>query len=278
MRCVLLVLVLLAMSCRVVCAADETNHWTKIESLLGPTRSLESSPKAREYLKSLTKDQTLTALRQFGTMCEVKYPVGPKWPELQLAVMLLLEFYSEPGGGLSDEAFDKLLAGMADKKEGAFFRYALALQVGEGEYGDHLSKKQKERVIDTCLAVLHDRQAAVMVRAECGAAAARHLSKTYSRIIGSDDAVKELRRTDLERFRKVFKLIDSGKFKLAARTNEQLAPCRQRIQDLRKGLVALQKDIREPEYLKKKVEAYIYWLDRLPLIKVKELDSKPPKG
>jgi hypothetical protein len=289
-------------SCTVVsCASDDNDYWSRIEELAKKGTS-EANVEGRKYLMSLTKDQTLTALRQYGKVAEAKYSVD-KWPQLIPNVALIMAFYAEPiqfsdkefatlsdktkrelqagliRGPLSEEAFDKLIAGIADRKEETFFRYALAdYSVLKEGVGPSLSKAQKERLFDTYLSVVNDRQSPEVVRRECCDAAKEVLRREGWRIIYADDVVKELMRSGTpERRSKLDSLLTSGEIKLTPKTIEQLALWRRRIEDFRKKMVSLQDDEREPKSLRETAARYAAWLDNSPLMKVQGLDSSWPK-
>lgn len=274
MRRVCLSLLVLALGAGPVRPADEPDYLATLRELAGGG-PLEKSPKAREYLKRLTIDQTLTALRQLGAVVEAETPVE-RWPESALPVMILMEFYAEPSGRLSDDAFMKLAGGIANKKESDFFRYALAMQVG-GEYRRRLTDKQKDLAIATCVTALHDRQSPSAVRGRCGYAATMLLLETYDSIVSSDDGVKELRHRDPERARNVDSLIASGQLRLTSDTRQQLAPWQRRIRDLRKSLVVIQEEGKESAPLKKQAAMYTKWLGRPALLNGAEPDSNSPK-
>ena len=283
-------------------ASEKNNYGSKILEL-AKKGTAQGNPELVKYLKSLTKEQLLTALRQYCKAMEGKTPTEMEWAEV--TSMRILVCYAEPlkRSDLSDEefrkmrrgkkrrledglvparftneAFEKVIAGIADRKEGTYFRYTLLDIFSTKEFFPVLSKPQKERFLDTCLTVLNDRKSPDMVRSKCiDVMSKRIFQREYSHIIHVDDVVKELQRTSEEELRNLVSLINSGEIKLTTKTIEQLAPWRRRIQDLRKKLVDLQEDEQEPKSLKMEAKRQLYWLDRLPLIKVKEPDSKPPK-
>ncbi len=133
--------------CTAVCyASDNNDYWLKIKELIGKGTPQDHA-KTKKYLMSLTKDQTLTALRQYGETVEAEYSAD-MWPQMVPTAWLIMECYAEPPrlsveelaklpahvrrnyeaggvpGPLSDKAFNKLVTGIANNKEGIFFRYS----------------------------------------------------------------------------------------------------------------------------------------------------------
>lgn len=273
-------------------ASEENNYWLKIEEL-SKKDTPQGNPELAKHLKSLTKEQLLTALRQYCKSMEGKSPTEMEWAEV--TAMRILVCYAEPlkRSALSDEefrkmrrgkqrnleaglvparftkeAFEKVIAGIADRKEGTYFRYTLLDIFRTKEFYPVLSKLQKERFLDTCLAVLNDRATPDKVRSKCIDVMSRIFQREYLQTIYADDVVKELHRTNTDM--QLSSLIRSGEAKLTAKTREQLAPLRRRIQDLRKKLADLLEDEREPKSLKKEAKRQLYRLDRLPLINAKD--------
>ena len=61
-------------SCAIVSrASDDNDYWLKIKKLAGRGGTPQDNTAVRKYLMSLTKDQTLTALRQYSKTVEAKY-------------------------------------------------------------------------------------------------------------------------------------------------------------------------------------------------------------
>ncbi|NQU23713.1 MAG: hypothetical protein HQ567_20720 [Candidatus Nealsonbacteria bacterium] len=284
-------------------ASEEDNYGLKVVEL-AEKGTAHGSPELVKYLKSLTKEQLLTALRQYSKVVEAQTPTEAEWaPVISMCIMVC---YAEPlkRSDLSDEefrkmrrgtkrrledglvparftneTFEKVIAGIADRKEGTYFRYTLLDIFSTKEFFPVLSKPQKERFLDTCLTVLNDRKSPDMVRSKCiDVMSKRIFQREYSHIIHEDDVVKELQRTSEEELRNLVSLINSGEIKLTTKTIELLAPWRRRIQDLRKKLADLQEDEREPKSLKKEAKGQLYWLDRLPLINAKDPAPKPLKN
>ena len=244
----------------------------------------------------------MTALRQYSKAVEAKTPTEMEWAPV--ISMRILACYAEPlkRSDLSDEefrkmrrgkqrsleagliparftneAFEKVIAGISDRKEGTYFRYTLLDIFSTKEFYPVLSKPQKERFLDTCLTVLNDRKSPDMVRSKCiNVMSKRIFQREYLQIIYVDNVVKELHRTNTDM--QLSSLIRSGKVKLTEKTREQLAPLRRRIQDLRKKLADLLEDEREPKSLKKEAKRQLYSLDHLPLINTKEPAPKPLKN
>jgi hypothetical protein len=287
----LLLTVVGVVSCAVVsCANDDNDRWSHIEQLL-KNGTGQGAPELVEYLKSLTKDQTLTALRQYANVVERRMPIET-WQDAEPNVAFIMLCYAEPlrfsneefgklpdkarkdlqagllRGPLSDEAFDKMVAGIADRKEGAFFRYALASYAAFKEgTGPSLRKPQKEQLFDTYLVVVSDQRSPEVVRGKCCHSAMRVVEREWWRIIYADDLVKELMSTGApERRHNVNELLNSGEMKPTATTTGELAPWRQKIQDFRKILVALLANEREPKSLKERANLTNSSLDRLPLV------------
>ena len=278
MRCVRALLVLLVSFAHLGCAVPESDHWSRIKEL--SKKPHEDNPELLKYLKSLSKAQTLTALRQAGKEAEAELP-AERWPETGLSVAILMRFYPEPlqrsdlplsdeelrnmrpnrklefeaglwPGRLSDDAFDKLLAGIADRNEGAFFRYALAgYAVFKPRLGPLLTISQKGRLATTYLDVLRDQESPEVVRRECYESATRLLGDERRRIIYGDEAVKKVMRTESsEQRRDLDARIASGAIKLAVEASEALAACERRIRDFEDSLLALRDDERESESLR----------------------------
>lgn len=303
MKYAILLVAILVLGSFSIQASEENNYVSKILELY-KKGTAHGNPELIEYLKSLTKEQLLTALRQYGKVVEATAPTERAWaPVISFGI---LTYYAEPlkRSDLSDKefeemrrgeqvdleagliparftnkSFEKVIAGIVDHTEGTYFRYTLIDVLKTKDFYPILSKTQKERFLNTCLAVSTDRESPAMVRKGCFEALSQIFQREYSRIIYVDDVVKELRRTGPEeRLRNRNSLVNSGEVKLTANTMEQLAPWRQRIQGLRKKLADLLEDEREPKSLKKEAKRHLHWLDRLPLINnTKETAPKPPK-
>lgn len=284
----------------------EGGYWPTIKELLKKDTP-QGNPELAKYLKSLDKEQLLTALRQYCSWIETQPLNKREWAEV--ISMRILVRYAEPlkrsdlpekefqekivrfgkqrnledgliPAGFSDSAFDKLITTIADQKEGAYFRWTLAVLLSDDEYFfPVLSKTQKDRYFDTCLTVLNDRGSPDMARTGCLKALWKVFSREYRHIIYDDDVVKELMGTgSREEERNANSLLDSGKINLTSKTIEQLRPWRKRIFDFRKKLVALLADEQEPEMIRKEAKRQLHWLDRLPLIDVNDTTPKPPKN
>ena len=168
-------------------------------------------------------------------------------------------------GRLTNEAYGNLITGLTDQNEGAFFRWTLVVLLGDDEYFfSVLSKAQKDRYFDTCLAVATNRESPNMVRTGCFEALSKALKREYRHIIYADDVVKELHRTHTDP--QLSSLIRSGEVNFTAKTIQQLDMMRPKIHDLRKRLRNLLKDEQEPKSVKKEARRQLHWLDRLPLI------------
>ncbi len=298
MKYAILLIAILVLGSFSLQASEENNYGSKILEL-DKKGTPQGNPELVKYLKSLTKEQLLTALRQYSKVVEAKTPAEAEWAPV--ISMCILACYAEPlkRSDLSDEEFQKMrrgkqrslevgliparftnksfervIAGISDRKEGTYFRYTLIDVLKTKNFYPILSKTQKERFLNTCLVVSSDRESPAMVREECFEAFSKIFQREYSRIIYADDVVKELRRTGPEeRWRNLNSLINSGEIKLTAKTIEQLAPWQQKIQDFRKKLVMLQEDEREPKSLKEKAKGYLHRFDRLPLLNVQVLDG-----
>ncbi|MEN6451427.1 MAG: hypothetical protein ABFC96_13120, partial [Thermoguttaceae bacterium] len=246
--------------------------------------------------------QTLTALRQFGKIVEAKHS-PMEWPQLKPTAWLIMECYPESPhlspeelaklpdrarrnyqegsvpGPLSEKSFGKLVAAIGDRREGAFFRYALAGWVSVDEdISPELNNSQKEQLFDTYLSVVSDPQSPELVRRECGDIATRLLQREHRRIIYSDDAVKDLMRTGTpERRRALDTLLASGEISLTAKTRERLAPWRQRATEFQKVLVRVKDDEREPQSLKDQATKSLAWLAHSLLLRDSDPAAKRPK-
>ena len=288
------------------CTADEENYWLKFSDLLGKETPQEWAA-AREYLMSLTKDQLLIAVRQYGKIVDEKYPAKGcnGWGVRVIPVYYIMGCYQEPPlsaeeiaklppgrvkrnyeaggvpGPLTDVSYDKLIAGITDNKESAFFRYALARYAAvDNNASPVLNGRQKERLFDTYLAVIIDRKSPEVVRCVCCEMAVELYRRVRWDIIHSDNAVKEWLRKDWSERRgiKSTDMIISGEIKLNAETIKQLEPWQQRAQVLRKQLTYLQDDTREPESLRKLANKHLKELDRLPPLPLQNvLDSSTEK-
>mgnify|MGYP000981257161 CR=1 FL=1 len=292
-RTISIVSFVIGMACYTI-FADENDYWPTIKELLKKETPQEGNPELEKYLKTLTKEQLLTALRQYCRWVDTQPLNHREWAEV--VSMQIMLFYSDPlkrsdlsdeeyerikkrgdadelesghlPGRLSDEEYDILIAGLADPKEGAYFRWTLAVLFCDDEYYfPVLSKSQRDRYFDACLAVATNRESPDMVRTGCLEALWKVFSREYRHIIYKDDVVKKLMGSgspEEERYAK--SLIDSGKIDLTSKTLEQLRPWRDRILDFRKILVALQENEQETEMIKKNAKRQLHWLDRFPLI------------
>lgn len=280
---------------------EENDYWPVIKELL-KKETPDGNPELLKYLKSLKSEQLLTALRQYCRWAETQPPDLRPWPgAISMQIML---YYAEPlkrsdlsdeeferikkrgdlddlnagglPGRLTNDAFEKLIAGITDQNEGAYFRWTLAVLLSDDEYYfPVLSKSQRDRYFNTCLAIATDRQSPDIARRGCLEALWKVFSREYRHIIYEDDAVKQLMGTGShEEERKAKSLLDSGKIDLTSKTLKQLRPWRERIYDFRNKLVDLLEDEHELESLKKEARRHLHWLDRLPLINAKDSDSK----
>ncbi len=105
--------------------AEEENYWETIAAL-AKDGTARGKHELDAYLKSLTRDQMLTAARQYSAIVERTVP-REDWAVTAFNAIFPLAYYSEPGGGLSDESLDKLVVIIADQEEGEYFRFAMAL-------------------------------------------------------------------------------------------------------------------------------------------------------
>jgi len=230
-----------------VCAADEPDYFAKIAEL-AKKGTAYANPELEQYLKSLTRDQMLTAARQYCRTYEKKV-TRDLWGPACGGVGLCLVYFPEKTGSLSDESLDKVIACISDPKEGEFFRYAIA-QVPQKHIMD-MTEGQRQRLAEAYVSVLRDREAPASVRIHCGVGANRCVSEAYRVIVYADAGVKELSRTGTnEQRRNLASLVASGEIKLNAKTMKQLDAWKPRIRELRQTLVALD-DKQEPADLKK---------------------------
>jgi len=310
MKTIVIFNILIALACCVSLASAEEDYWAKARKFMMDAENAKT-PGARavhheawiKYLKSLTKKQLLTALRQYGKEVEATPPPEREWAPV--ISMRILSCYAEPlkRSDLSNEkfqkmrrgkqrsleagliparftnkSFEKLIAGISDRKEGTYFRYTLIDVLRTKNFYPILSKTQMEQFLNTCLAVSSDRESPDMVREKCLEAFSYIFQREYSRIIHANDVVEELRGTGLPtQSRELSSLLNSGKVKLTAKTLEQLEPWRQKVKCFRKALVALQEDERASKSLKGEAKSHLHLLDRLPLLNVPNADSKPLK-
>ncbi|MEN6451426.1 MAG: hypothetical protein ABFC96_13115 [Thermoguttaceae bacterium] len=291
MRYTLLAFVFLAVAIQTPLAvwSAQRNYWLEIEGLLKKDTP-QGNPELVKYLKSLTKEQLLTALRQYSKAMEVNAAVEREG--MLTNAMRILICYAEPlkRSDLSDEeyrkmrpgkqksleagliparftneAFEKVIAGISNREESPMFRYALLDIFSTKEFYPVLSTMQKDRFLDSCLMVLNDHKSPDMVRSKCiNVMSKRILQKEYLQVIYADDVVRKLhdKNTDMQ----VDSLIRSKKVKLTAKTSEQLEPLRRKIDDLRTRLEDLVKDEREPESLRDEARRQLHSLNRLPPI------------
>jgi len=273
---------------------EENDYLSKIEELCKKDTP-QGYPELVKYLKSLTKEQLWTALRQYCKSVEAKLP----FDEMNWSPVIpthILMFYAEPlkrsdisddeydriikrgdadeleagliPGRFTDESFGKLITVLSDPKEGAYFRWILAcLLSGDEDFFPALSKTQEDRFFETCLAVSGDRNSPNIVRRVCLDTLGGVFRREYRFIIYDDTVLKELMGAgSREEERKANSLLYSGKINLTSKTIEKLKPWRERIFDFRKKLMALLADEQEPEMIKKEAKRQLHWLDRLPLI------------
>lgn len=305
MKHLLLVFIGVAIYVFCACANDENDYWTKIRELYGKG-SPHDRTAVREYLNSLTKDQMLTALRQFSKTVEAEATdeaqLRPMFQSVFITVSLIMSgYYEQPSiseeeldklprrsrkkyeegsvpGPLTEDAFAKLIACISNNKEGKFFRCALAGWATTDDVSPDLSNSQKERLFDTCLSVVSDRQSPEVVRCQCCDAAKEVLRREAWRITYADDVVKELLRTGTpEQKRNLDSLLCSGEIKLSSKTIEQLVPWGQRLKDFRKQMLLLQNDEQEQKSLGEQARQYVIWLERSPLASITAPPDKRAK-
>ena len=143
--------------CHAVGASTEEDYWGKARKFMMDAEHAEASEDRAvrgeawiKYLKSLTKEQLLTTLRQYSKEVEAQTPSEREWASV--VSMRILACYAEPlrRSDLSDgefkemrrgkqrsleagliparftnESFEKLIAGISDSEEGIYFRYTL---------------------------------------------------------------------------------------------------------------------------------------------------------
>ena len=280
--------------------ADD-NYWLKIEEL-SRKDTPQGNPELTKYLKTLTKEQLLTALRQYTKAMEIKMPHEANW--VFVPAMRIFLCYAEPlkRSDLSDEEYNKMRRGkkrrledglvparftkrafenvidcISDRNEGTLFRYTLVEMFGSKEFYSILSKAQKMHLFDTCLEVLKDHAAPDMVRSKCCDIAKETLQQECWQLIHADGRVKELMGSGLQdRQHTLESLLISGEIRLTTKTIELLVPWMQRVEDFRKEMVALQSGEQTPESLRKLAAKYVSWLDDLPLMKTKGGNSIQP--
>ncbi len=251
--------------------ADGENYWETIVAL-AKNGTARGKHELDAYLKSLTRDQMLTAARQNSTIAERTVP-REDWAVAAFNVIFPLAYYSEPGGGLSDESLDKLLAVIADQEEGEYFRFALARIVPD-KYSSHLTASQHQRVVKTLSLILRDETAPERLRHACCDGLRTLLPQAYRAVVYSDPTVREIQRTGpRERFQNVFSLIDAGEVQLAEETKARLVEPRKRIHAFRDILTAIAQDETEPERLRRFAGACLTTTAALPLL---ELEPKEP--
>jgi hypothetical protein len=301
-RSALAALVAVVLCAPVLFADEEAQYWPQIKELREKSTP-SGNPELIKHLRSLTKDQMLTALRQLGKEMEAEVPPEQwKGPYGVTAVMMIMRYYPDPcpqsafsdeqvrhmkddvrrefeagtlPGPLSDGDFDKLVALIADKKEQTFARYALlAHYLLNSDAVPPPTSAQRERLLNVCFALLRDNQAPAALRCASVDAAWSILDEGYRHVIYSDAAVKEMRADATgDRWRNLDAILDSGEIKLAPGTMKELGPWRRSVQDFRSTLIALQEDDRQPESLGSEAKRHVSFIDRLPLIRVNEEDE-----
>ncbi len=251
--------------------AEEENYWETIVAL-AKDGTASGKQEFGDYLKSLTRDQMLTAARQYSAIAERTVP-REDWAVAASNVAFPLAYYSEPGGGLSDESLDKLLAIIADQEEGEFLRFALARIVPD-KYSLRVTAAQEQRITETMCPILRDKKAPERLRHACCSGLRTLLPQAYTAVIYSDPAVREVQRTGpRERFWNVFSLIDAGEVQLAEETKTRLVEPRKRIHALRDILTAIAQDESEPEVLRRFAEGCLTTTATLPLLELEAKES-----
>ncbi len=253
--------------------AEEDNYYETIVAL-AKDGTASGKQELGAYLKSLTRDQMLTAARQYSRIAQGKVP--PAMGTMNLG--LVLAYYREDTGGASDDSLDKLLAIIADDNETEFLRHALANMLYGGFFGfpRRFADGQEERVLKTLISVLCDKAAPPALRHQCSVSLRGLLQEAYTAVIYSDPAVREVQRTGpRERFQNVFSLIDAGEVQLAEETKARLVEPRKRIHALRDILTAIAQDESEPERLRRFADACLTSTATLPLL---ELEARARKG
>ncbi|MBN2024186.1 MAG: hypothetical protein JW809_15490 [Pirellulales bacterium] len=263
MRRAIPLLIILAAGCMVARASDDGEHWTKIATL-AKNSTPEGAAELRQYLKSLTREQMLAAARQYSGTVANTLPERD-WGPAVANIGLALAYYGDENGGLSDASLDRLLAFVADSEETAFFRFAMADVIG-GEFGSHLTSEQTDRVLVAFTTALRDSQTPAMVRDKCCRSLRGMLQGGYRMVIYSDPAVREVRRTSMERWRDILSLIDRGEVALSAESREQLAVWRRRVHDFRKTLSDVSRNKQEATSLRTLAELCLQSTARLPLL------------
>ena len=188
-----------------------------------------------------------------------------------------MTYYQEEDGSLSDASLDRLLAIIADTSDGTFFRFALATLVYD-RYASQacLTDSQQTRVVATLSNVLRDRRSPEAVRHACCGSISGVLQKWYLRIVYSDAAVREVRRTGTKEQRgDIDGLVDSGKIPLAAVTKAQLLPKWLQVRVFREILTMIAHDEVEPSDLRRLAQACLDSTAKLPLLNSESFKSAP---
>lgn len=240
-----------------------SGYWPKI-SELSKQGTPRGNPALEKYLKSLTEEQMLIALRECCEEAEKNVP-KEKWEQVVLPAMIVLNFYGDRKGRLSDEDLDNLLILIADKKEGELFREALVRVLYEKHWGQ-LNKNQNKRSIKTLSSLLNDKGVSLRLRILCCRKLELRFGRDYRKIIYADDNVRRL-RNDKEKWRNLFNLLDIGKVRINNETKKALLSLKEQSDDYTTILVKILKDETEPPDLKKRVQKSLNAINKLTLLK-----------
>ncbi|MBN1909668.1 MAG: hypothetical protein JW818_08015 [Pirellulales bacterium] len=266
MRFAIALYVLLATGPVLAKEADAPDYWSNIVEL-SKKGTPAGNPELERYLESLTRDEMLTAARQCARSLQNTLR-DDEWGPGVFSIGLVLSKYGEKDGSLSDESLDKLLAILADPKEPAFLRFALA-NMANGRFESRLTAKQTDRCVKRLTDVLRDDHAPERARDECCRSARSILESRYKTLIYLDPAVREVRRTSLERWREIDSLLDKGDVQLSAATKKKLANWRDRVHAFRKILTRIEENDREPTKVRIAASVCLKTTERLPFLNEK---------
>lgn len=230
----------------VQCGCRSNDYWPRIKEL-SARGTHQENPELEAYLKGLTQPEMIIAARECCSEIERVIP-EERWPEASMNVLLALCYYGGHNALTSktlkrESDYDALLAIVADKKEGRFFRQSLAMISSRNAR----SIGRYERLFQCVAEILADREEHTQIHALGTRALSEALDGFVERAIQGDEQfrahVKAARKArdswTMQDLEGVHVLVRKGQLALTEQTRDTLANYQEVFARMRTALIAM---------------------------------------
>jgi hypothetical protein len=239
----------------------EASVWLRIKEL-SQFDTAQGNPQLEAYLQTLTRPQMLEAGRECCKQATDRIP-QERWEEGVLPMALILSFYANQDGALSEDALNQLLDCLASENEMALFRETI-LRLLRQRYWEQLTENQYKQSRQCFLAIFLDKKTPERLRVLSCHELAQALAENHRRIIISDTNV-QLIRNDKQKWRKIDELVQRGDIRLESETLKALDVLQDKITNITSRLTKLSQDSVESEQIKDAVKNALKILSHLVL-------------